>query len=110
MNEMTDILDMVSSSCKAQFNRDLQVVLIETDPSGDSQYGVYQKAIKAIQKRKDEATVVCVTLPDGVELLRYPYFDVEFRKQPGRLKIGVTGKPAKIAKLMNSVDPKYEVK
>jgi len=93
------VMELLKEMVDREYSLKLAVVFVEGD------FNAYQKAISKIASlplHQRRATVVWVCLDDA-ELLRYPYFDVEFNRKQGSLKLGVTGQPAKVAEVMRLI-------
>lgn len=68
-------------------------------------FDAYQKTIEKIEAlpiHQLRATVMGVCLEE-IELLQYPVFDVEFHRNEGAQKLGVTGPPARVAEVMRLI-------
>jgi hypothetical protein len=105
LNEMLEpkieaIVEHLQIMAQREFGSKLAVICVE-----GGNFEAYQKAIakvKTLPIQHQRATVVWVCMEDA-ELLRYPAFDVEFNLRDGSQKLGVTGKPSKVAELMRLI-------
>jgi hypothetical protein len=94
---MERIVDLMRDMVRREYDSDLSVIYIE---GGD--FDAYQKAIQCTREQPEAATrtiIVWTCLPD-VELLRYPFLDVEFNLRTGASKLGVTGDPPTVQDLL----------
>jgi hypothetical protein len=105
LNEMPEprieaVVELLQEMVKNKYGSELSVVYVE---GGD--FGAYLEAIEKIETlpiNQRRATVVWVCLEDA-ELLRYPFFDVEFNHKNGAQKLGLTGQPEKVAEIMQLI-------
>ncbi len=94
------IVEMLDTMVKEKYDSKLAVIYLE-----GGNFKGYQQAIKEVESLPDHkrrVAVVWVCLEDA-ELLRYPFFDVEFNVKAGAKKVGVTGSPEKIEELLRLI-------
>ena len=94
------IIEKLDTMVKEKYGSKLAVIYLE----GGNFQG-YQKAIKVVESLPDDqrrVMVVRVCMKDA-DLLRYPFFDVEFNVKAGAKKIGVTGSPEKVEGLFDLI-------
>lgn len=86
------VVGLLKDVVRREYGSELSVIYVE-----GGNFKNYQKAIK--QAGKSPSVAVWVCLPQ-IELLRYPYLDVEFNVKRGAKKTGATGPPKKVAELL----------
>lgn len=99
-HQLEVILELLKTMVKREYGLELSAVLVE-----GGNFENYQRAIAKIDsmpKHLTRATVVLVSQED-VELVRYPFHDVEFNCKDGNPKIGVTGHPDRVKEVMRLI-------
>lgn len=94
------IVELLDTMVKEKWGTQLAVIHLE-----GGNFEGYQKAVKVVEglpTDQRQSLVVSVCLDDA-DLLRYPFFDVEFNVKAGAKKIGVTGSLEKVAELMRLI-------
>lgn len=94
------VIELLQEMVRREFDSELVVIYMQ---GGD--FEAYQKAVEGVQAlptHQKRTMVVWVCLEDA-ELLRYPALDVEFNLKEGAQKLGVTGKPKNVAKVMRLI-------
>jgi len=97
------VVELLKEMVDREYGTKLAVIFVE---GGD--FESYRKAISKIEAlpiHQRRATVVWVCLEDA-ELLRYPFLNVEFNRREGAEKLGITGQPEKITKVMRLIGGK----